>query len=141
MLENLLRAFYHWPVVFAKTKTRTKVKPMCNLIRTFSVFRKYIGQYHWKWYDTINAFQHLQLSKQLSSPSTLRIFIALLFIPSFTWISNALPKLLLILVLCKNDTSITTSTYWRTYQAMHSNTLNFNPVKGSFTLWQKCVYS
>ena len=36
-------SFDCWPVVFAKTKTTMKVKPTCNMIRTFSVFGKYIS--------------------------------------------------------------------------------------------------
>ena len=40
------RSFHRLLVVFGKTKTTAKVKPVCNMIQTFSAFRKYITQYH-----------------------------------------------------------------------------------------------
>lgn len=83
-----------------KMTTTMKVKPVCNMIQTFSVFQKYdfITQYHWKLYDVVNAFQHFQLPKQLSSLSVPKN-LALPFILPFKWISNALPNLWFLLVI------------------------------------------
>ena len=57
-------AFLPLPRYFLQNQNNHKSETdLYNVIDKFNVFRKYITQYHWKWYDVFGAFQHFQLPK------------------------------------------------------------------------------
>lgn len=84
-----------WPLAWCFCRNQNnnnESQTWLNMIQTFSVFRKYIIRHHWKSYDVMNVFQHLQPPRQFSSLWIPKKLYSSIICPK-NWISNALPTL------------------------------------------------